>query len=48
MKEQLGGFYLIDCENLNEGIEWAVKCPGAAFGSIEIHPIMEYELTRNM
>jgi hypothetical protein len=27
-KEQLGGFYLIDCENLDEAIEWAPGLPG--------------------
>ncbi len=41
-KEQLGGFYLIECENLDEAIEWAAKCPDARFGSIEVRPVMEY------
>ena len=27
-KEQLGGFYLIECENLDEALEWAKKVPG--------------------
>ena len=40
-KEQLGGFYLIDVKNLDEALAWAAKCPGAAYGSIEVRPIME-------
>ncbi|MEM7029072.1 MAG: YciI family protein [Chloroflexota bacterium] len=42
-KEQLGGYYLIECENLDEAIEWAAKCPAAKFGSVEVRPIMEFE-----
>jgi hypothetical protein len=42
-KEQLGGFYLLDVENLDAAIEWAKKCPGAAYGKIELRPIQEYD-----
>lgn len=42
-KEQLGGFYILDCPNLDEAIEWAAKIPGAAHGSIEVRPVMEFE-----
>ena len=42
-KEQLGGFYLLDCDNLDEAIEWAAKIPGAQTGSIEVRPVMNYE-----
>jgi hypothetical protein len=42
-KEQLGGFYLLDCANLDEAIEWAAKIPGAATGSVEVRPVMNYE-----
>jgi hypothetical protein len=41
-KEQLGGYYLLDCKDLDEAIEMAGKIPGAAHGSIEIRPIMEF------
>jgi hypothetical protein len=41
-KEQLGGFYLLDCKNLDEAIEWASKIPHAAIGSIEIRPIVDF------
>lgn len=40
-KEQLGGFYLFDCKDLDEAIHWASKIPDAARGSIEIRPILE-------
>jgi hypothetical protein len=42
-KEQLGGFYLLDCKDLDEAIEYAAKIPGAANGSIEIRPIVIWE-----
>jgi hypothetical protein len=41
-KEQLGGYYLLDVANLDEAIKWAEKCPGAASGSIELRPVMEF------
>ncbi len=40
-KEQLGGFYLLTCKDLDEAIELAAKIPAAEDGSIEIRPIME-------
>lgn len=40
-KEQIGGFYLIDCKDLDEAIEIAAKIPGAKHGSIEVRPIWE-------
>ena len=42
-KEQLGGFYLLDCDDLDEAIDWAAKIPGAATGSVEVRPVMDYE-----
>jgi hypothetical protein len=41
-KEQLGGFYMLECKNLDEAIEYAAKIPGARHGSIEIRPVMEF------
>lgn len=37
-KEQLGGFDVIECANLDEAIEVAAKDPAARFGTIEIRP----------
>ena len=42
-KEQLGGYYLLKCRDLDEAIEFAAKIPAAPDGSIEIRPIMEFE-----
>ncbi len=39
-KEQLGGIYVIDVEDLNEAMAWAAKIPDARTGSIEIRPLM--------
>jgi hypothetical protein len=39
-KEQLGGFCLLECENLDEALDWANKVPLRS-GSIEIRPIMD-------
>jgi len=41
-KEQLGGYYALNCNNLDEAIEWAAKCPGARVGSIEVRPVMDF------
>jgi hypothetical protein len=41
-KEQFGGYYVIDCKNLDEAIEVAARIPGAAQGSIEVRPVMEF------
>jgi hypothetical protein len=42
-KEQLGGYYVLDCKDLDEVLNWAEKCPAAAVGTIEIRPVMDYE-----
>src|SRR5690348_4556382 len=44
-KEQLGGYYLLDCKNLDEAIKWAAKIPHASNGSIEIRPIVDFSQT---
>ena len=43
-KEQLGGFYIVDCKDLDEAIEVAARIPDARSGSIEIRPIMEIDM----
>jgi hypothetical protein len=40
-KEQLGGYYLIEVESLDEAIEWAAKIPSAAKGTIEVRPVVQ-------
>lgn len=41
-KEQLGGYYVLDCPSLDEALELAAMIPGARTGSVEIRPIMVY------
>jgi hypothetical protein len=43
-KEQLAGYYILDCKDLDEAIEWAARIPtacGGATGCIEVRPIQE-------
>jgi hypothetical protein len=40
-REVLGGYYLIDVENLDEAIRIAERHPGARVGTVEIRPIVE-------
>lgn len=40
-KEVLGGYYILDCANLDEATAYAAKIPTAAFGSIEVRPVMD-------
>ncbi len=39
IKEQLGGYYMIEAADLDAAIAWAARCPGAATGAIEVRPI---------
>src|SRR5260221_488181 len=39
-KEQLGGYYLIEANDLDQAISIAARIPGARAGSIEVRPIM--------
>jgi hypothetical protein len=38
-KEALGGFYLLECRDLDEAIEMAAKIPAAKRGTIEVRPV---------
>jgi hypothetical protein len=43
-KEQLAGFYLLECKDLEEAVEWAKRIPTSckgASGAIEIRPVAE-------
>jgi hypothetical protein len=40
-KEQIAGFYLVDCQDLDEAIEVASKIPSAQWGTIEVRPIWD-------
>ncbi len=39
VKEALGGFYLLECETMEEALDWAARIPGARHGAVEVRPI---------
>lgn len=43
-KERLGGFYLLDCKDLDEAIEMAALIPSAQFGTVEVRPVMQIDI----
>ncbi len=38
-KEQLGGFYLIEVDDLDAALDWAARCPAAQHGVVEVRPV---------
>jgi hypothetical protein len=42
-KEVIGGYYILDCPDLDTAVHWAAQIPGAKTGSVEVRPIMEFE-----
>ena len=42
-REQLAGFYLLECADLDEAVRWAAKVPSAAMGSVEVRPVITYD-----
>src|SRR3954462_980987 len=41
-KEQLGGFYALECKDLDEALAWAARIPEAQFGAVEVRPVIHY------
>ena len=41
-KEALGGFYLLDCKDLDEALSWAAQIPGAWHGRVEVRPVIDF------
>jgi hypothetical protein len=39
MKEALGGYFLFECETMDEAVEYAARIPGAEHGAIEVRPL---------
>ncbi|MEJ2150293.1 MAG: YciI family protein [Chloroflexota bacterium] len=37
--EQMGGYFVLNCADIDEAIKWAEKIPAAQYGSIEIRPL---------
>ena len=43
IKEQFGGYTLVECANLDEALTWAAKIPTAQDGMVEIRPVIQVE-----
>jgi len=41
VKEQLAGFYLVECDSLDRAIEYAARVPDAAFTDVEVRPVLD-------
>jgi len=41
VKEQLAGFYLVECESLERAVELAAQVPDAAFTDVEVRPVLD-------
>lgn len=42
-REQLGGYFLIEAQDLDEALRIAARIPGARFGTVEVRPVLEVE-----
>ena len=43
-KEQLGGFYLLDCKDLDQALALAAEIPASEYGTVEVRPIMKFDM----
>ena len=41
--EQIGGYYLCECSDLDHALEVAAGIPGARYGTVEVRPVFDYE-----
>jgi hypothetical protein len=39
VKEALGGYYVFECESMDEAVEYAARIPGAEHGAVEVRPV---------
>ncbi len=42
-REIVGGYYLIDVPDLDAALDWAARCPGARYGSVEVRTVWEWQ-----
>jgi hypothetical protein len=43
IREQIGGYYVLDCCDLDEAVDWAAQIPSARYGSVEVRPVIEMQ-----
>lgn len=41
-REYLGGYYMLDLDDLDIAIDWAARCPGSWHGRIEVRPVPDF------
>ena len=41
-REQLGGYYLLDCADIEEAMRWAERIPVPSSGGVEVRPAIDY------
>ena len=39
-KEELGGYYIVEVPDLDAALQWAVRNPAAAYGAVEVRPVL--------
>lgn len=42
-KETLGGYYLLECADLDDALTWAARIPSAKYGCVEVRPVMVFD-----
>lgn len=42
-REQIGGYYVFDCADLDEALEWARRMPMDGGDVVEVRPIIEHD-----
>ena len=41
-REHLGGYYILDCPDLDQALHWAAQIPGATYGTVEVRPLVVF------
>ena len=44
--EQLGGYFVLDCKDLDDALAWAAQMPGAQYGTVEVRPVVAMNFDR--
>jgi hypothetical protein len=39
VKEALGGFFIFECESMDDALDWAARIPAAEYGAVEVRPV---------
>ena len=45
-REQLAGYYMVECDTLDEALDAAARIPGASHGTIEVRPVSSHDADR--